>query len=103
MAKKGFTEGYQTYDTSGGFGSTAGWRKAFNERMGKEEATEILKGQQETPYQILGIPAGASATEIKKAFHRLIIEWHPDKNQHRISEAEEMSKKIIAAYSLLTD
>ncbi|WP_333887349.1 J domain-containing protein [Sphingobacterium siyangense] len=103
MAKKGFLDGYKTYDTSDGFGSPKKWRSAFKERFSKEEAEALLKDEQQTPYQILGVPVGANAAEIKKAFRKLIAMWHPDVNQHRIEEAEEMSKKIIAAYSLLSN
>ncbi len=99
---KGFLDGYQTYDASKGFGNAKKWRNALHERMSKEQAGEILTAQAETPYSLLGITEQASAAEIKKAFRQLIIEWHPDKNQHRITEAEEMSKKIIAAYTWLT-
>jgi len=31
-------------------------------------------------YDILGIPKGASDTDIKKAYKRLAVKWHPDKN-----------------------
>src|SRR6218665_250643 len=99
---KGFLEGYKTYDTSKGYGNPKQWQKAFDERMNKEDAEAVLQGQQQSPHQILGLKADATATAIKKAFRKLITQWHPDLNQHRISEAEEMSKKIIAAYSLLT-
>ncbi|MDR2272034.1 MAG: J domain-containing protein [Sphingobacterium sp.] len=102
MAKKGFLDGYKTYDTSNGYGNAKKWRSAFNERFSKDKADAILRDGQQTPYQILGVPPTATATEIKKAFRKLIAQWHPDFNQHRIEEAEEMSKKIIAAYSLLS-
>lgn len=101
MAKKGFLEGYQTYDTSKGHGNPEAWRSAFNERFSTEEATEILSGQEQTPYEILGLKPGATQEAIKKAFRKKIMECHPDRNPHREAEAEEMSKKIIAAYSLL--
>ena len=100
--KKGFLDGYKTYDTSNGFGNAKKWREAFSQRMNKEEAKEILEKTSETPYSILGISPNASSSEIKKAYRKKIQEWHPDKNQHRIAEAEEMSKKIIAAYVDLT-
>lgn len=74
----------------------------MQERMSKDEAQAILM-QSETPYSILGISSQATQSEIKKAFRQLITEWHPDRNQHRVKEAEEQSKKIIAAYTLLTD
>lgn len=100
---KGFLDGYRTYDTSKGYGDPKQWRQAFNQRMSKEDAEVIIQGQEQTPYDILGIKAGATQAEIKKAFRKLITEWHPDRNQHRLTEAEEMSKRIIAAYSILTN
>ncbi len=101
MAKKGFLDGYETYDTSEGYGNEEEWRKAFGERMGKKEADEVLDKHKETPHSILGLSPTADSSEIKKAFRELIMKWHPDKNPDRTLEAEEMSKKIIAAYSLL--
>lgn len=103
MAKKGFLDGYKTYDTSGGHGNAKKWRSSFHERFSKVEAETILENEQQSPHQLLGVMPGASANEIKKAFRKLMLEWHPDHNPHRNEEAEEMSKKIIAAYCLLTD
>ena len=101
--KKGILDGYKTYDTSDGFGNAQQWRDAFRERFSKQEAEDILRGQDQTPYQILGVTPGATKSEIKKAYRKLIAQWHPDHNQHRIEEAEEISKKIIAAYSVIAD
>ncbi|WP_276481005.1 J domain-containing protein [Paraflavitalea pollutisoli] len=100
---KGFLDGYKTYDTTGGFGDPDKWRNAFNERMTEDEARRVLINAEKSPYEILGVPPTAAIAAIKKAFRILINEWHPDKNQHRISEAEEISKRLIAAYSLLTN
>lgn len=99
---KGFLDGYNTYDTSKGFGNAKKWRSALNERMSREQAAAILQQEEESPHALLGVSQQATAAEIKKAFRQRIVEWHPDKNQHRIAEAEEMSKKIIAAYTWLT-
>ena len=99
--KKGFLDGYEKYDTSKGYGNAKKWKDAFNQRMGKKDAEVILKT--DTPHGILGIGINATQAEIKRAFRKLITAWHPDKNQHRLKEAEEMSKKIIAAYTLLND
>lgn len=101
MAKR-FLDGYNTYDTSNGYGNAENWRAAFRHRMSREDATAIIQLQQETPHQILGVSPNATKVEIKKAFRTLITIWHPDKNQHRIQEAEAMSKKIIAAYTILS-
>lgn len=102
MKKKDFLEGYKTYDTSNGFGNPKKWREAFRQRMSKEEAKEIIEQADETPYSILGISEYASPSELKRAYRKMLMEWHPDKNQHRIEEAELMTKKIIAAYVTLT-
>lgn len=102
MKKKGFLEGYKTYDTSQGYGNPKEWREAFRERMSKEEATIILQKADESPYSVLQVSENATTEEIKKAYRKKLMEWHPDRNQHRISEAEEMTKKIIAAYVTLT-
>ncbi|NLU91366.1 J domain-containing protein [Chitinophaga sp. Ak27] len=99
---KSFLEGYQTYDTGDGYGNAHEWKGAFKGRMSKEDATAFFNGQPQTPHEILNVPLGATAAGIKKAFRRLMMEWHPDRNQHRAAEAEEMSKKIIAAYTVLT-
>lgn len=101
MAKKGFLDGYKTYDTSGGFGDPRKWRESFKARMSAGEARQVIESQDDTPHRILGLSQNATQAEIKKAFRSLIAEWHPDHNGHRVAEAEEMSKKIIAAYTLL--
>lgn len=53
-------------------------------------------------YSILKVSRNANADEIKKAYRRLAIKWHPDKNQGD-SSAEEMFKKISEAYDVLSD
>ncbi len=53
-------------------------------------------------YEILGLEKGASDEEIKKAFRKLAIKYHPDKNQGD-KEAEEKFKEINEAYQVLSD
>jgi len=53
-------------------------------------------------YDILGISKNASAQEIKKAYRKKAIEYHPDKNPGD-SKAEEMFKKAAEAYEVLSD
>lgn len=93
-----FTDGYRTYDDSQGRGNKREWRKTFRDRISGEGFT--LEGEEELPgpWKILGIPPGSTKAEIKKAYYRKVMEWHPDRNPHRIDEATEMLKKINLAY-----
>ena len=53
-------------------------------------------------YKILGLSKGASANEIKKAYRKKAIEFHPDKNPGD-KEAEAYFKKAAEAYEVLSD
>ncbi|KAI9258509.1 X-domain of DnaJ-containing-domain-containing protein [Sporodiniella umbellata] len=65
------------------------------------------KGTDESPvsteyYDILGVPSQATESEIKKAYRKLAIRFHPDKNLNDTT-AEEQFKKISEAYQVLSD
>ncbi|NFG57144.1 molecular chaperone DnaJ [Clostridium botulinum] len=53
-------------------------------------------------YEVLGLQKGASDDQIKKAFRKLAIKYHPDKNKGN-TEAEEKFKEINEAYQVLSD
>lgn len=57
------------------------------------------------PYEVLGVPRGASDEEIKKAYRRLSRQYHPDANVNNPNKdaAEEKFKEVQAAYKSIMD
>jgi len=86
----------QTYDTSKGFGNPEQWRKAFKARMTDIEVERALNGR--SAYEVLGISNTSSAEQIKSAFRRKALLYHPDKNAESASEF----MAIQAAYQKLS-
>ncbi|KAG1666524.1 hypothetical protein FOA52_014421 [Chlamydomonas sp. UWO 241] len=54
-------------------------------------------------YSDLGVAKGASEDELKKAYRKLAMKWHPDKNADNKDKATEQFKKISEAYDVLSD
>lgn len=54
-------------------------------------------------YEVLGVVRGASTEEIKKAFRRLALKHHPDRNPNSKEEARERFKELSEAYEVLSD
>lgn len=54
------------------------------------------------PYEVLGVARDASDADIKKAYHKLVMKYHPDKNPDDKS-AEEKFKEVNNAFDILKD
>ncbi|KAF4110963.1 dnaJ homolog subfamily B member 6b isoform X2 [Onychostoma macrolepis] len=54
-------------------------------------------------YEILGVTKNASHDDIKKAYRKKALKWHPDKNPNNKEQADKMFKEISEAYEVLSD
>ncbi|KOC61625.1 DnaJ like protein subfamily B member 6 [Habropoda laboriosa] len=54
-------------------------------------------------YKVLGVQRTATGRDIKKAYRKLALRWHPDKNMDNLEEANKRFKEISEAYEVLSD
>lgn len=72
---------------------------------GKDKAQKLLKRSKEVDhYKVLGVKRDATNREIKRAYHKLALEYHPDKVVEADKEsAEKKFKEVARAYEILSD
>ncbi|KAK1355634.1 DNAJ heat shock N-terminal domain-containing protein [Heracleum sosnowskyi] len=61
----------------------------------------LVDSKKVDPYKVLGVDKSASQREIQKAFHKLSLQYHPDKNKNK--GAQEKFAEINNAYDILSD
>jgi len=61
----------------------------------------FVESSKQSYYKVLGVDEKASKQEIKKAFRKLAVHYHPDKNDS--PDAEEKFREIAEAYEILSD
>ena len=54
-------------------------------------------------YEVLGVARTATEEEIKKAYRKMAMQWHPDRNPDNTEAAEEKFKEAAEAHSVLND
>jgi len=54
-------------------------------------------------YKLLGVDKNASEAEIKKAYRKMAMKFHPDRNKEKPEKAEKQFKLVKEAYEILSD
>jgi molecular chaperone DnaJ len=63
----------------------------------------MAKGTQRDYYEVLSISRTAAVDEIKSAYRKAALKWHPDRNPENKTEAETKFRECTEAYSVLSD
>jgi DnaJ family protein A protein 5 len=61
------------------------------------------KSKMRCHYEVIGVERGSSLDEIKKAYKKSALKWHPDRNFGKEEEASARFKEVTAAYNVLID
>jgi len=106
MAKKSFSDifsKYKHYDPDKeGYGSVDQWSSAFDTRMGMEEATRRVG--KDDPLFVLGLTSLPGTLEaLRSVFRKLMLKNQEAHRQNASVEAQEVVKRIIAAYTVLVE
>lgn len=54
-------------------------------------------------YKVLGVDKSATADELKKAYKKMALKWHPDRNKDKEEAASKKFKEVSEAFEVLND
>ena len=63
----------------------------------------MSKGNPRDFYEVLGVSRTATLEEVKSAYRKAALKWHPDRNPENKTEAETRFRECTEAYSVLSD
>jgi molecular chaperone DnaJ len=63
----------------------------------------MAKGNPRDYYEVLGVSRTAAVEEIKSAYRKAALKWHPDRNPENKGEAETKFRECTEAYSVISD
>ena len=63
----------------------------------------MAKANQRDYYEVLGVLRTSAVDEIKSAYRKAALKWHPDRNPENKAEAEVKFRECTEAYSVLSD
>ena len=78
-----------------------GWRSSAGSDYYVPRRNVPRSEREPTHYETLGVASNATAVQIKKAYRKLALKYHPDKNKG--AGAEEQFKKVASAYDVVSD
>ena len=85
---------------AGGEGGAAGDARWEKFQHGIDNLVKDAQKREEAR-ELLGVTTEADPEDIRRAYKRLAVRWHPDKNRDQLEEAEEMFKRVQQAASIL--
>jgi hypothetical protein len=81
---------------------TSSWSESFSRRQIMVAGANVTRPPLEgSAYQVLGVVSTAEAKELKKRYHQIAREWHPDISKH--TDAHAVFSRVSESYKILSD
>jgi len=97
-----FEEAVRTFNQAAEIAPDGELKQQANKKL-QESQVALKQSKEKNYYKILGVPRTANKKEIKSAYRKLALQWHPDKNRDNLEEAEKKFADIGEAYEVLSD